>query len=65
MLKGITDSQWARIRPHLPRRAAVVGRPKSDDHTTVNATVFVLVTGCRWADLPPRYGSKSTAHRRF
>jgi len=25
----------------------------------------VLITGCRWIDLPARYGSKSSAHIRF
>jgi len=25
----------------------------------------VLITGCRWIDLPEQYGSKSSAHRRF
>ena len=27
--------------------------------------MFVLITGCRWIDLPARYDSKSSAHRRF
>ncbi len=27
--------------------------------------LFVLTTGCRRADMPDRYGSKSTAHLRF
>ena len=31
----------------------------------INAIIFVLITGCRWIDLPSRYGSKSSAHRRF
>ena len=31
----------------------------------INVIIFVLITGCRWIDLPARYGSKSSAHRRF
>ena len=60
----MTDSQWDTIQPHLPKPANT-GRPRADDRTTINAIMFVLITGCRWIDLPARYGSKSSAHRRF
>jgi transposase len=60
----ITDKQWNMIMPHLPRPAKT-GRPRADDRTMINAIMFVLITGCRWIDLPARYGSKSSAHRRF
>ena len=60
----MTDKQWGMINPHLPKPAAT-GRPRADDKTTINAILFVLITGCRWIDLPARYGSKSSAHRRF
>ena len=60
----MTDSQWNTIKPHLSPPAKT-GRPRADDRTTINAIMFVLITGCRWIDLPARYGSKSSAHRRF
>jgi len=60
----ITDSQWNTIQLHLSKPAKT-GRPRADDRTTINAIIFVLVTGCRWTELPATYGSKSTAHRRF
>jgi len=60
----LTDSQWNTIQSHLPLPAKT-GRPRADDRTTTDAILFVLVTGCRWIDLPARYGSKSSAHRRF
>ena len=60
----MTDSQWDTIVKHLPR-PATTGRPRADDRTTIDAIMFVLITGCRWIDLPARYGSKSSAHRRF
>jgi transposase len=41
------------------------GRPRVNDRTTINGIMFVLVTGCRWTELPAMYGSKSAAHRRF
>lgn len=60
----ITNKQWEIIESHLPPPART-GRPRADDRTTINAIIFVLITGCRWIDLPARYGSKSSAHRRF
>ena len=60
----MTDTQWNAIQPHLSKPART-GRPRADDRTTINAIMFVLITECRWIDLPTRYGSKSSAHRRF
>ena len=60
----LTDRQWDMISPHLPKSGGV-GRPRSDDRRTVNAILYVCVTGCRWIDLPAIYGPKSTAHRRL
>jgi len=60
----ITNKQWNMIEPHLPPPSRT-GRPRADDRTMINAIIFVLITGCRWIDLPARYGSKSSAHRRF
>ena len=60
----ITNKQWDMVEPHLPSPART-GRPRADDRTMINAIIFVLITGCRWIDLPARYGSKSSAHRRF
>ncbi|MEM4252115.1 MAG: transposase [Candidatus Nitrosotenuis sp.] len=60
----ISHVQWKQIQQHLPPPART-GRPRADDRLTINAILFVLITGCRWIDLPARYGSKSSAHRRF
>lgn len=60
----LTDKQWNMIEHHLPKPAKT-GRPRADDKTTITAIMFVLITGCRWIDLPKIYGSKSSAHRRF
>jgi len=46
---------WEVIRPLLPPRAGV-GRPRIDDRLIINGILYVLVTGCRWMDLPARYG---------
>lgn len=60
----ISDKQLDMIQKHLPPPART-GRPRCDDRTTINGIMFVLVTGCRWEEMPKRYGSKSTAHRRL
>lgn len=60
----ISDKQWNTIQKHIPKPART-GRPRCDDRTTINGIMFVLVTGCRWREMPEKYGSKSTAHLRF
>jgi transposase len=59
----ITDEQWARVRPLLPRRGGI-GRPRADDRQTLNGVLYVIGRGCRWRDLPRRYGSHITCWRR-
>jgi transposase len=42
-----------------------VGRPRADDRKVLNGILYVLTTGCRWMDMPKRYGHYSTAFRRL
>jgi transposase len=60
----LTDRQWAFIRPLLPPRART-GRPRADDRQTINGILYVLITGCRWQDLPREYGAPTTVWRRL
>ena len=60
----MSDVQWNTIVKHLPKPAKT-GRPRCNDRTTINGILFVLTTGCRWVDMPEKYGSKSTTHLRF
>lgn len=62
--KELTNEQWASIQPLLPPPART-GRPRADDRTVTNGILYVLASGCRWADLPPIYGSGKTAWRRY
>lgn len=59
----LNKKQWSKIQPHLSGRAAT-GRPPADDKQTLEAILFVLITGYRWCDLPSEYGSYVTAWRR-
>lgn len=38
----------------LPKRR---GRPRAEDRRTLNGILHVLRSGCRWQDMPSRYGS--------
>ena len=60
----ISDSQWKMIQKHIPKPART-GRPRCDDRVTINGIMFVLITGCRWSEMPEKYGTKSTAHLRL
>jgi transposase len=60
----LTDKQWGVIQPLLPP-PAWTGRPRADDRRTVEGILYVLITGCRWQDLPREYGAPTTVWRRL
>lgn len=60
----LDDARWNRIEPLLPPKEKE-GKPRADDRSIVNGILFVLITGCRWIDIPRRYGDDSTANRRL
>lgn len=60
----VTDEQWALIEPHIP--AYPGGRPRTTDlRAVVDATLYVLRTGCQWRYLPGDFPPKSTVWRYF
>lgn len=64
----LTDEQWKVIESILPVdsvRADRRGRPWADRRKIFNGILWILRTGAPWKDLPSRYGSYQTAHRRF
>ena len=64
----LTDEQWKvveTILPEEPVRDDGRGRPWSDRRTVLNGVLWILRTGAPWKDLPRRYGSYQTGHRRF
>ncbi|MBD3191165.1 MAG: IS5 family transposase [Candidatus Heimdallarchaeota archaeon] len=62
--RELSDDEWALIQPVLPPKAPT-GRPRADDRQTINGILYVLLTGCRWMDLPEKYGSHKTCWRRL
>lgn len=63
----ISDAQWARISPLLPEpRASGRGGPKPvPNRPCFEGLLWVLRSGARWKDLPPRFPSYSTCRRRL
>jgi transposase len=63
----LTDEQWARIEPHLPRYkpSPKGGRPRADDRECLEGILWVLRTGARWQDIPVDLPSGSTCWRRL
>jgi transposase len=64
----LTDEQWAILKPLIPNtvgREDGKGRPRRDSREVLNGILWVLRTGAAWQDLPDRYPSPATCHRRF
>jgi transposase len=61
---ALTDAQWARLQPLLPRRPQ--GRKSArGDRLFVDAVVFRAKTGIQWRDLPERFGNWKSVYNRF
>lgn len=63
----LTDEHWEMIAdlfPELEPRPRG-GRPPYSNRACLEGILFVLLTGCRWKDLPKHFPSKSVCHQRF
>lgn len=61
---ALTDEQWARLEPLLPRRSQ--GRKSMrGDRLFIDAVLFRAKTGIQWRDLPERFGPWKTVYNRF
>lgn len=66
--RDLTDQQWKTLDPLIPkpmRRCDGRGRPWKGRRSVLNGVLWVLRSGEPWADLPERYPSSQTCHRRF
>ncbi len=59
----LTETQFARITPHLPKDTR--GKPRVDDRRVISGIIHVLKSGCRWIDAPPNYGPRKTLYNRY
>ena len=66
----LTQKQWEVVEPLFPegerrKTGPKGGRPWAELRDVLNGVLWVLRTGAPWADMPKRYPSSSTCHRRF
>ncbi len=59
----LSDTQWARIEPHLP--SGLTGPERADDRRVISGIIHMLQCGARWRDCPPEYGPYTTIYNRF
>ncbi len=65
--EGLSDLEWKLFADLFPPEPTKRGRgmPHTACRQVVNTLLYILITGCRWCDLPrgPQWASKSAAHR--
>lgn len=64
----LTEPQWKLIEPLLPEPKAQPGkrgRPPCSFRAVLDGILWVMRTGAPWHDMPSRYPSYQTCHRRF
>jgi transposase len=65
--EGLTNLEWRLFADLFPLEPTTRGRgmPHTPFRKVVKTLLYVLITGCRWCDLPrgPQWASKSAAHR--
>jgi transposase len=52
--RELTDEEWGVISSFLPPKPK---RALSDDRSLINGILYVVTTGCRWREMPRKYGS--------
>ena len=64
--EGLNHLEWKLFSDLFPPpQKRTRGRPGTAPRRVVNSLLYILLTGCRWCDLPkgPLRSSKSSAHR--
>lgn len=67
MARGdLTDSQWERLKPHLPNeKTGKPGGQWKDHRLVINGILWSIRTSAPWRDLPERYGPWHTCYDRL
>jgi transposase len=59
----LSDAEWARLGPLLPRHPRQ-GHRWNDHRLVIDGIFFRIRVGCRWRDLPERFGNWKTVYNR-
>ena len=60
----LNATQWRLISKQLSKSRGG-GRPRVNDRRLFDGLLFILRTGSSWHQVPAKYGSRATLHRRF
>ena len=63
---GLSDLEWQLFADLFPApQKRTRGYPRTPARIVVNSLLYILISGCRWCDLPrgSQWASKSSAHR--
>src|SRR3954452_7341835 len=58
----LTDAEWDRIKPLLPKPARWGRKPKVDLREILNAIRYLARAGCSWRMLPIHFGPWQTVY---
>ena len=66
--EGISDEAWLLLGSMMPGYGERRGRgmPPAPFRAVINSILYVLITGCRWCDIPDDrdvFASKTSSHR--
>jgi transposase len=59
----LSDAEWARLGPLLPRHPRQ-GHRWNDHRLVIDGIFFRIRVGCPWRDLPERFGNWKTVYNR-
>ena len=67
--EGLSDPEWKLFEDLFPPGPAkrTRGIPHVPFRCVLNTLLYILITGCRWCDVPvgDQWSSRSSAHRRL
>ena len=61
----LTDAEWERIKPLLPKPARCGRKPRVDLREILNAIRYLARAGCSWRMLPIHFGPWQTVYGGF
>lgn len=62
----LTDARWKKLQALLPGRVKGPGRPvEIDVREAVNAMLYVVKTGCQWANLPSEFPAPGSVYYHY